>query len=190
MKLDERSTVSAVAVAVGSTLLERGIRAVLTGGACVSLYTRGAYHSKDVDFVLPASVRRKDLDGAMAAIGFSRQGDRYEHPRTALYVEFPPGPLAIGDDVAIRAVEIRRSGRRVLALSPTDCCRDRLAAFYHWNDRQSLRSAVLVALRSRVRMAAIREWSRAEGASSRFEEFRTELNRARRQRRTRERRGA
>lgn len=28
----------------------------LTGGACVSLYTGGAYHSKDVDFVLGASV--------------------------------------------------------------------------------------------------------------------------------------
>ncbi len=190
MKLDGKSTVTAVAVAVGSTLLERGIQAVLTGGACVSLYTRGVYHSKDVDFVLPASVRREQLDSAMAAAGFSRQGDRYEHPRTSLYVEFPPGPLAIGDDVAVRAVEVRRAGRRVLALSPTDCCRDRLAAFYHWSDRQSLRSAVLVALRNRVRMSAIREWSDTEGASSRFEEFRAELERARRHRRTRERGGA
>jgi hypothetical protein len=179
VKLDEKSTVATVALAVGSTLLERGLRAVLTGGACVSLYTKSVYHSKDVDFILPASVRREELDAAMAAVGFSRRGDRYEHPRTVLYVEFPPGPLSIGDDVAIRAVEVRRSGLRVLALSATDCCRDRLAAFYHWNDRQSLRAAVLVALGNRIRTAAIREWSRSEGASSRFEEFQAELRRAR-----------
>ena len=117
MTIDEKSTVSAVALQVGATLLRRGIRAVLTGGACVSLYTRGAYHSKDVDFVLPVSVRRGELDEAMAEAGFQREGDRYEHPRTALYVEFPPGPLAVGEDVSIRAVEVRRSGRRVLALS-------------------------------------------------------------------------
>jgi hypothetical protein len=181
--LDEKATVSAVALQVGSTLLARGIRAVLTGGACVSLYTRGAYHSKDVEFVLPASVRRDELDDAMAAAGFSRQGDRYEHPRTALYVEFPRGPLAIGEDVRVRAVEVRRSGRRVLALSATDCCRDRLAAFYYWKDRQSLRSAVLVALGHRVRLAAIREWSLREGALPQFEEFQAELKRARSERR-------
>jgi hypothetical protein len=183
--LDEESTVGAVALTVGSALLGHGIRGVLTGGACVSLYTRGAYHSKDVDFVLPASVRRDELDDAMAAAGFARHGDRYEHPRTPFYVEFPPGPLAIGEDLAIRAAEIRRSGGRVLALSATDCCRDRLAAFYHWNDRQSLRSAVLVALENRVRMTAIREWSRGEDALPAFEEFQAELTSARKERRAR-----
>jgi hypothetical protein len=180
VKLTEASTLSTVALAVGSALRSSGIRAVLTGGACVSLYTGGAYHSKDVDFVLGASVGRGELDAAMAKAGFSRRGDRYEHPQALFYVEFPPGPLAIGDDLAIRPVEVRRSRLRALALSATDCCRDRLAAFYHWNDRQSLRTAVQVALRNRTRMAAIEAWSRREGAAARFDEFRIELRRARR----------
>ena len=121
----------------------------------------------------------------METVGFYRRGDRYEHPRARFYVEFPPGPLAIGDDLSIRPVEIRRSGLRALALSATDCCRDRLAAFYHWNDRQSLRNAVLVALRNRVRMGTIREWSRREGAAAGFGEFQAELQRARRRHRRR-----
>jgi hypothetical protein len=121
----------------------------------------------------------------MATVGLSRRGDRYEHPHARYYVEFPVGPLAIGSDLAIRPVEIRRSGVRALALSATDCCRDRLAAFYYWNDRQSLRNAVLVAVRNRVRMVAIEEWSRREGAAAGFEEFRAELRRARRRRRQR-----
>jgi hypothetical protein len=138
----------------------------------VSLYTRGAYHSKDVDFVLSGTLTQERLDTVMANVGFVRRGDRYEHPRALYYVEFPPGPLAIGDDLAIRPVEFRRSRLRALVLSATDCCRDRLAAFYHWNDRQSLRAAVLVARKRRVKMGRIETWSRAEGAAAGFAEFR------------------
>ncbi|MBZ0172181.1 MAG: hypothetical protein K8E66_07370 [Phycisphaerales bacterium] len=168
---------------VGSGLRAERIRAVLTGGACVNLYTRGAHHSKDIDLILETQVTRRELDDAMQKVGFSRHGDRYEHTTARFYVEFPPGPLAIGGDLSIRPVEIRRGGQRMLALSATDCCRDRLAAFYHWNDRQSLRSAVLVALRNRVRMSTIEEWSRREGAADGFAAFRRELQLARRRRR-------
>ena len=59
---------------------------------------------------------------------------------TAL-VEFPAGPLAIGDDDLVEPVELRVGRTRVPALSATDSCRDRLAAFYHWRDLQSLRVA-------------------------------------------------
>jgi hypothetical protein len=63
------------------------------------------------------------------------------------FVEFPVGPLGIGRDLAVKPVQIRIGGgaRRIRALSATDCCRDRLAAFYHWNDRQSLDAAVDIA---------------------------------------------
>ena len=185
MKLTAASTLGTVTLAVASALRAEGIRAVLTGGACVSLYTRGVYHSKDIDFVLETQVTRAELDDAMGTAGFSRRGDRYEHDHVRFYVEFPPGPLAIGNDLAIRPVEIRRFGLRALALSATDCCRDRLAAFYHWNDRQSLRSAVLVALRNRVRMGAIEQWSHREGATSGLQEFRREVQRAKQRRRHR-----
>jgi hypothetical protein len=56
-------------------------------------------------------------------------------------------------------------------LSPTDSCRDRLAAYYHWNDRQSLEVAVAIARRNPVDLAVIGEWSTAEGFPERFEEF-------------------
>ena len=62
------------------------------------------------------------------------------------------------------------------ALSAKDSCRDRLAAFYHWRDRQSLETAVLIALRHRVNLRKIREWSIEEGALESFEEFRRILS--------------
>ena len=66
---------------------------------------------------------------------------------------------------------------RALALSPTDSCRDRLAAFYHWRDRQSLGLAVAVARHRRVDLAAIRAWSLAEGRLDEYEQFLRELRR-------------
>ncbi|HEY3170433.1 MAG TPA: hypothetical protein VGK08_05460, partial [Thermoanaerobaculia bacterium] len=58
-------------------------------------------------------------------------------------------------------------------------CRDRLAAFYHWNDRQSLETAVRIALRNRVDFQLIRGWSAEEGMETKYNEFRQELTRRR-----------
>jgi hypothetical protein len=68
----------------------------------------------------------------------------------------------------------------LLTLSPTDSCRDRLAAFFHWNDRQSLAVAVAIALRQDVDLRAIRRWSTSEQSLPRFDEFVGELERRRR----------
>jgi hypothetical protein len=57
-----------VTVAVGTQLRRRGIAAVLTGGACVSVYTDGSYVSKDADFVIQGSVQQAALDGALGEI--------------------------------------------------------------------------------------------------------------------------
>lgn len=151
--------------------------AVLTGGACVSVYTDGSYVSKDADFVIQGRTQQSTLDEALAELGFVREGDRYVHSHVEFYIEFPPGPLAIGADLAIRPVEVTIANEVVLALSPTDACRDRLAAFYHWRDRQSLSLAVRVARHQRVDIGAIREWSRAEASLDGFDEFLRELNR-------------
>ena len=64
-------------------------------------------------------------------------------------------------------------------LSATDSCRDRLAAFYHWSDRQSLLDAVEIARIRSVNLRKIREWSTQEGALDAFKRF-TELLRAKR----------
>lgn len=182
MSITARSSLSSVALQVGDALRRHGIRAVLTGGACASLHSGGAYYSVDVDFILLGHVTQAELDAAMGSVGFKRRGDRYLHPHARFYVEFPRGPLAIGGDYHIKPVEHRQRRARALVLSPTDSCRDRLAAFYHWNDRQSLAVAVSIALRNRVNLAAIRRWSITEAAEHRFDEFLAELKATRRRR--------
>lgn len=183
MNLTERSGLGAVAVSVGDALRRQGIKAVLSGGACASLYTRGAFQSVDVDFILIGHARQSELDVAMASLGFIRRGDRYRHPRARFYVEFPRGPLAIGNDYAVRPVSRKTRYGQTLALSATDSCRDRLAAFYHWNDRQSLKVAIWIALRNRVDLDTVRRWSLDEGFVDRFAEFLAEVRRTRARRR-------
>lgn len=183
MKLTRRSTLAEVAAAVAAALRLAHIDAVLTGGACATFYSKGAYQSHDLDFIIRSGGTRRSLDEAMSSVGFVRDGDRYTHPRTPFFVEFPKGPLAIGDDLAITPVVLEVGDGSTPALSPTDTCRDRLAAFYHWSDRQSLDVAVQVALRTRVDISVIRTWSAKEGFESKFSDFLTELNQAKRKRR-------
>jgi len=171
MKITAQSTLAQVAACVARALSRARIRAVLTGGACATLYSKGAYQSSDLDFILQSAVTRQELDDVMKSIGFRRNGNHYVHSRTAFFVEFPVGPLGIGEDIDIRPVVRRIGGIGVRLLSPTDSCRDRLAAFYYWNDLQSLSTAIQIASRSNVDLKVVRAWSRCEGASSKFSEF-------------------
>jgi hypothetical protein len=168
-----------VAVAAGDALRRAGIRAVLNGGACANLYSGGVYQSFDADFVVEGPCSTKDLDRALATLGFARKRDRYVHRLVPFFVEFPSGPLGIGQDFSVRPVWRTRKAAKTLALSATDACRDRLAAFYFWNDLQSLAAAVAIAVRNRVAFAKVRAWSQKEGHPDGYTMFLTELRRTR-----------
>lgn len=160
---------------------------MLTGGACASIYSAGSFQSADLDFILQEGVARKRLDAAMATVGFRRQEDCYVHPLATFYVEFPRGPLAVGRDYAIRPIERRVGNLVIRSLSPTDSCRDRLAAFLYWRDRQSLRTAVTIALRNAVDLDIVRAWCTREGFPEAFQTFLHALEQGRkRSRRARE----
>lgn len=179
MTLTQRSSLAAVASSVSQALRRKDIRAVLTGGAAASLYSHGAYTSADMDFILMGEPTQQQLDSAMASIGFARRGDRYVHPRVRFYVEFPRGPLAIGSDYQIQPVRKPVGHSFVETLSATDSCRDRLAAFYHWNDRQSLAVAVSIATRNDVSLSTIRTWSIKAGFGQLYREFLSALKKTR-----------
>lgn len=115
---------------VGSELQKRGVSTVLVGGAVVAIYTNGAYQSGDLDFIL-TDLFVKKVPEIMKEIGFEkRSGRHYVHPECKhLYVEFPTGPLEIGDDTKIVPDEVTVEGVKIKILSPTDCVKDRLATY-------------------------------------------------------------
>lgn len=63
-------------------LEQYGIQVVLSGGACVSIYTGNKYVSMNLDLVDLYSARVSELERAMEEIGFRRPGHHrkyFEH---------------------------------------------------------------------------------------------------------------
>jgi hypothetical protein len=53
--------------------------------------------------------------------------------------------------------------------------KDRLCAFYFWNDQQGLAQAVLVAESQDVDLKEIKRWSKTEGKEREYEIFKSKL---------------
>jgi hypothetical protein len=137
----------------------------------VAIWTDGKYVSKDLDFVEQGTVPRRELRAVLVRLGFSEDSRYFRHPDTEYVIEFPSGPLAVGHEPVKSTLE-RVSATGVLRLlSPSDCVKDRLAAFFHWSDQQALRQAVMVARMQPIDLDEVRRWSTAEGMASKFEQF-------------------
>lgn len=100
----------------------------------------------------------------------------YTHRLSPFSVDFPAGPLAVGDEL-IATWDTLREGEHLLhILSPTDCVRDRLAWFFYGRDHSALEQAVAVARQGRVDMAVIKDWAEREGQKVRLHQFLSRLS--------------
>ena len=174
-RITASTTIEELAAIVSTTLEAAGISAVLSGGAVVSIYTNNEYESKDLDFISPESTSR--IAEVVGSLGFKRKGRMFSHPQTRLFVEFPSGPLAIGDEL-IRSSEVgekRVAAGTIRLLTPTQCVMDRLAAYFHWNDLQSLDQAVMVASTQNISHAKLYAWAKREGATDKLRKFKQAL---------------
>lgn len=148
--------------------------------ADVSIWSRGQYLSRDLDFIEEGPVSRKAVEVALERIGFVRagKGRHFSHPETEFFVEFPQGPQMVGHE-RVRAHEERQTSEGVLRLlSPIDCVKDRLAAYFHWDDRQALSQAILVAKVEPIDLGQVRCWADGEDAITKYEDFERELGEA------------
>lgn len=156
---------------VCETLESCGISAVLTGGSCVSVWTRNEFASLDLDFIALGLHSNVEIARALAAIGFARHADNpryFQHPDTDFSLEFPPGPLMVGDEhISDRNVDQYATELGVLRLlSPTDSIKDRLPGYYYFRDEQNLRQAVAIARAHPVDWRDLEKWHHNEGRLS------------------------
>ncbi len=56
-------------------------------------------------------------------------------------------------------------------ITPTDCVKDRLAAYYYCNDPQSLEQALMMAQAQEIDLGEIRRWSKKEGRADKYADF-------------------
>lgn len=167
---------------VAAHLESKGLSVVLVGGAVVSIYSKGAYRSGDLDFIVTSMFKEK-LPEYMREIGFERNAQRgdlgrlYRNPEcTHLVIEFPTGPVTIGEDFNITPNEVEAYGQKVKILSPTDCIVDRLASYLYSEsgpkgERKTLEQAAIVAKAQPHNLYRIKEWCINEGHPEAFDEF-------------------
>lgn len=176
MRIDwKKIGIKQLAALVSEKLREYGINAILVGGACVSIYTKNRYLSFDLDFVTHATLKEVAL--ALADIGFKRESSRhFIRSDCPFFIEFVAPPAAIGNEPIRDEVRLKTTMGTVVMLTPTDSVKDRLAAYYHWNDPQALEQALMIAKVQKINMREVKRWSEKEGHANKYRDF---LNRLR-----------
>ena len=106
---------------------------------------------------------------------FFKTGRYYHHPQTSYFAEFISGPATVGQDPIGEVVEIQLGTGLIRVISPTDAVKDRLAAFYHFKDRQGLEQAILISISNEIDFNSIEAWSIREGKKDEFEIYKDRL---------------
>ncbi|RJQ54875.1 MAG: hypothetical protein C4526_04525 [Nitrospiraceae bacterium] len=159
-----------LAALVCGKLREKGIEAILVGGACVSIYTKNRYQSFDLDFVTHATM--KEVASVLTDVGFRRKDSRYFTRLDCPYfIEFVAPPAAIGNEPLRYENELKTKLGTIVMLTPTDSVKDRLAAYYHWNDPQALDQALMVAGAQEIDLREVKRWSEKEGHAKKYSDF-------------------
>lgn len=175
MKNVREMDIGELAAYVCSHLCSQGIKCVLSGGACVSIYSDNRYQSQDIDFIENSSTPRKLLTKALSKIGFYEENRYYKHEQTDFFIEFPAGPLSVGSEPVRDINDITFSTGKLFLLYPTDSVKDRLCAYYFWDDYQSLEQAVMLSQHCEISIEEIERWSKVEGMIEKFQVFRDKI---------------
>ena len=86
-------------------------------------------------------------------------------------IDFPAPPVQIGDEPVAKFNNLKTSFGTICLLTPTDCIKDRLAAYFFWNDQQSLEQAVMVAKRNEINLTEIKKWAEKHGEIEKYKVF-------------------
>jgi len=156
-------------------LIAKDIHVVLSGGSCVEIYSRGEYTSWDLDLINQYNEQFKKIHAVMKELGFKEHNKYFVHDDTKYFIEFPSGPLGVGDAPVENIAEIDTEAGVLRLLTPTDCIKDRLSAYYHWDDEQSLQQAIWVAEQNDYDLQSVKEWSIKEGSEAKYTIFENNL---------------
>lgn len=151
------------------TLKSNGIDAVLVGGACVSIYSQNRYQSYDLDFATYEEL--KMIEKVLIKIGFKRTGRCFSHDDCPFIIDFVNPPIAIGSESIRHFETLKTPNGSLQLLTPTDCVKDRLSSYFHWNDEQALEQALLVAKNHQIDLNDVKRWAKTEDHLEKLEKF-------------------
>ena len=164
-----------LAAIISEYLQKNDIEVVLVGGACVSLYSNNKYTSYDIDLITDSPIKK--IIPVLEKLGFKNKGSRlFENPQCKFLIDFPAPPVSIGDEPLSEFNYLNTRFGTICLLTPTDCVKDRLAAYFFWNDLQSLDQAVMVAKRNKIYLPEIKKWAERLGELEKYNFFIKKIN--------------
>jgi hypothetical protein len=127
-----------VAAKASACLAEAGIQVVVVGGSAITVHAPEVYTSHDIDFAAINGTDRRAFGKALAQLGFRLEGRDYVHPDSSFSLDLVADtPLIDQRQVSkFATVETRFGPVRVFKFE--DAIADRIAAFLHWGDSESL----------------------------------------------------
>jgi hypothetical protein len=105
----EEMSLGEFAAFVCSYLREIRIEVILSGGGCVYIYTDNRYVSLDLDFIENPRTNRRRSREVLSRIGFSEEKRYFKHPNTRFFLEFPEGPITVGNEAVKDIIEMKFS---------------------------------------------------------------------------------
>lgn len=165
MDFSETSIVE-LATIVADHLQQHDIEVVLVGGLAVEIYTENLYLTKDIDMVNTNYKSPQELRDAMSKLGFQKKGRIFVNDTTEISVEFPTGPLSVGDELVAKTTIAKVAKGKIPILDVSDVIKDRLAAYIHWQDRQSLVQALAILLKHPTNRTSLKNFCDREGGDS------------------------
>lgn len=170
-----------LAAIVADHLKQRGITVVLVGGLAVEIYSENLYLTKDIDMIDISYQEPAVLGRAMAEIGFSKQGRVYVNDTTDIGVEFPSAPLSVGERLITETTVFESNVGEIPILFSKDVIKDRLAAYFHWQDKQSLVQAVAVMIKHPISLDELKSFCQNESKENEFDLIQQLLHSAKQQ---------
>ncbi len=145
-----------VAAVVATHLRTRGIEVVIVGGSAITSHVPEVYTSSDIDFAVTSGLDRRKIARASSELGFRPRGRVFVHPDTVYALDFVADRPYIDQEPVYDFAEVHTPVGTVRVLHLEDAIADRIAAFSHWSDSQSLDAAErsLAAARDRLTWGA------------------------------------
>ncbi len=158
---------------ISEELRKMGIDTILVGGACATIYSENRYQSYDLDYITYEDMKK--VKKALEALGFSVMNRYFRRKDCPWFIEFVSPPVAIGEEPIQKFHSVKTPLGTIKMLYPVDSVKDRLASFYHWNDKQGLEQAINICLEQKINFRELERWSINEGHKDKYKIFKERM---------------
>jgi hypothetical protein len=134
-------TLAELGAVIYGCLRNAGVEAIVVGGSAITIHVPAVYTSNDIDLALISGFNRNKVVKALEGLGFRESGRDFAHPETPYTIDLVAETPYVDRRPILEFCTVETSAGPVRTYYIEDAIADRIAAWVHWSDSQSLRVA-------------------------------------------------